>query len=248
LSFAVARGSGAVLALTDEQFEAIIVEAFARWMNVDCGGGLRPGFEIRSAGLVQAPAAFFCETEPLLNVGVWWLSDQWHDDESGDALGSTRSVFARETGELLDADVVLNAERIQREYPPSQWHDALLPVATHEAGHFLGLAHSADTGSVMQAFQGGDQLLQQRLGPDDEAAICALYPPRAESYRCAEPGVADAMLDERACAAMAHVPASAPASCSLAPRRASAWGVGVWVCLSLSVWVARRRLFPGVST
>src|SRR5262249_15492160 len=53
----------------------------------------------------------------------------------------------------------------------------LLSVLTHEAGHFLGLAHSADADATMfSEYKMGSTGLRD-LSPDDVKAICAAYPP-----------------------------------------------------------------------
>src|ERR1019366_8185381 len=46
-------------------------------------------------------------------------------------------------------------------------------ILTHEAGHFLGLAHTADTSAVMYASYSPGATV---LTPDDVAGICSIYP------------------------------------------------------------------------
>ena len=50
LSFGVARGAGQALEFSDDEFEAIVMEAFGAWKTADCGEGRGPGFEVRSVG------------------------------------------------------------------------------------------------------------------------------------------------------------------------------------------------------
>jgi MYXO-CTERM domain-containing protein len=52
----------------------------------------------------------------------------------------------------------------------------LQAILTHEAGHFLGLAHSVDTSAIMYAFYSPGSI---HLTPDDVAGICTIYPPLA---------------------------------------------------------------------
>src|SRR5699024_8045977 len=49
----------------------------------------------------------------------------------------------------------------------------LVTVAIHELGHSLGLEHSPEVGSIMNAFYNGSQRF---LGTDDLLAIAQLYP------------------------------------------------------------------------
>ncbi len=56
---------------------------------------------------------------------------------------------------------------------PNGYYD-LASILTHEAGHFLGLAHSAETSAVMYAHYHPGQNV---LTPDDVGGICSIYPP-----------------------------------------------------------------------
>ena len=99
-------------------------------------------------------------------------------------------------------------------------------VVTHEAGHFLGLAHTPDTAAVMYAGGEPGRTLQRELKADDLAAVCAAYP--ADGTRAVDPSVdASGSLTATACdpippnglvTACASNPS--PAACAFgAPRR-----------------------------
>lgn len=54
----------------------------------------------------------------------------------------------------------------------------LQSIATHEAGHWVGLDHSTASGSTMNAYYRGGESGRNLVG-DDEAGVCALYPREA---------------------------------------------------------------------
>jgi hypothetical protein len=195
LSFAIDEGSGEPLGLSDAEMNDIVTEAFAAWQAVECPGGGNPNFQIESAGTVAASGIFFCEEETL-NASVWTLESDW--DYEASALGYTTTTFVVDTGEVFDADVELNLMSIAG-MPFLDVTPAVLSIATHEAGHFLGLAHSDVPSAVMAASY--SNLSPRPLTDDDIAGICELYPPDGERLRCSTPGISAAATDEEACEA-----------------------------------------------
>jgi hypothetical protein len=85
---------------------------------------------------------------------------------------------------------------------PSDGYD-YLSIMTHEAGHFLGLAHSADEDATMFARYLPGRTKMRDLMRDDVEGICAVYPPTG--IRNVDPSI-DAGV----------IPAS---ECDPAPRR-----------------------------
>ena len=49
-------------------------------------------------------------------------------------------------------------------------------TVTHEAGHFIGLAHSAVAGATMNATTAPRETTKRDLAPDDVQGVCAIYP------------------------------------------------------------------------
>lgn len=242
LSFAVAAGSGDVLGLDDERFEELVQEAFERWQSVDCGAGSEPRLQVQSAGVVETTEPVYCGL-PELNLSVWFLQTQWPNEYESNALGYTTSTYAKDDAEVFDADVEINVQKLVDDgLTGPNVEDVLLSIITHEAGHFLGLGHSDDPGSVMAASYSPRDLLSRPLTQDDVDGICAIYPP-GKDFECSEPGVSEAALDEAACQQAIDDTSATDAGCNLTPKSTSRHPFTPLSLLSLLSLLAAAVLF-----
>jgi hypothetical protein len=252
LSFAVSGRAARTLGVSAEEFHDIVQEAFERWQSVDCGEGT-PGVFVQSAGIVDADEPYYCE-EPTLNAGVWFLSEDWQLD--ADALGNTNAVFSEKSGFIFDADVQLHVAKVAADVPEGEFEQALLSIATHEAGHVLGLAHSSNDEAIMAEQYATNELVDRDFAQDDIDGICALWPPARIPAACPKPGVSDAALSEAACVDAMSPPATPdendadevlpePTSCAMvaraASRRASLTGALVFAAATFAGMSRRHR-------
>ena len=173
-----------------ESATVLMREAFAVWENARCGAaGKKPGIVVSDA---FGPAV--CKT-PQYNMHsgnanvVIFRDDAWPYTGVGRELAATW-LTVDSHGEIYDADIEINATGPLSVPTPEglalgvivDQHD-LFSIMVHEAGHFLGLDHSRVDGSVMQA-ELASGVARTALSADDEAAICAVYPPQTEPASC----------------------------------------------------------------
>src|SRR6202042_1897443 len=112
---------------------------------------------------------------------IIFRDEGWPYEDSANAIGYTtltvyeQSVDGHVAGEILGADIEVNSANytiVADGTPPGGAYD-LASILTHESGHFLGMAHSADTSAVMYALYHPQSTV---LTPDDVAGICSIYP------------------------------------------------------------------------
>lgn len=240
LTFGVSGVNTKSLGLSPDEFEAIVEDSFKVWEGVKCSNGKHPGLKVQSVGEVETNGDFFCEEEPRANLSVWSLVTRW--ERSSNALGYTSSTHNRKDGEVFDADVELNLNKIANETAPEDYAVVLGKIVTHEAGHFLGLAHSQDEEAVMYASYDTFDLFTRELNQDDIDGICDLYPPD-DDLKCSEPGYVEAALNQDACdeAALAQDNAQEQSGCTVAAAPAGRSGPLSWFGVAVGLGVALRR-------
>jgi hypothetical protein len=162
--------------------DATLNAAFAAWLAVDCGGG-PPAIEVLDLGAVACAKIEYNQHAGNANTLIF-RDDTWpHTSESGvgsaDTLALTTVTYDVEKGDIYDADIEVNSvlpNTFSTTDAPGPTDIDLLSVLTHEVGHFLGLAHSADVSTMFPDYTKGTIDIRT-LQPDDQGAICTAYPP-----------------------------------------------------------------------
>ena len=194
-------------------------QAFAQWANARCEGG-PPNVTAFDDGPVDAAAvAAACTSTPCdpTMPGAYHLivfrDDGWAYDDPTNTLALTTVTYGIDSAVLFNAEIEINSHdhTLTTQEPPPPGAFDLQTILTHEAGHFLGLAHATSDTSVMYAYYGHDS---RELMADDVAGLCSAYPPRTL------PG---------------------DISCRLVPARSGARPVIMGAALLALAWVRRRR-------
>jgi hypothetical protein len=214
--------------LVNEEARAAVRDAFFRWTDVVCPTGRTSLRFIEGEELdVDKPLSPDGEAkESLSPFGIYFRDGGWpHPQRNGDgALALTTLSAGADSGRITYADIEINSGERPLSTTESGAGIDLQTIVIHEVGHYIGLAHSRVPNAIMNAglCETGDRCTRdkvaaRRLGDDDRAAVCALYPPGAPPPSSEDSG-----------------------GCSFA--RAGAGGAWCPYALAALVWRARRRL------
>ena len=162
--------------------------AFAAWNSAPCIGG-SPTVQAYDIGpLDVAPDSGDCTTSSTCNAVthdiIVFRDSGWPYDDPVNTLALTTVTYGVNDGEIFEAYTEVNTAQhaVTAEEPPTGGAFDLQAILTHEAGHFLGLAHATDTHSIMYAFYQAGAI---NLTPDDVDAICTAYEPTPSGGSCA---------------------------------------------------------------
>jgi hypothetical protein len=157
--------------------DSIAQSAFAKWSAASCGSGA-PSIQAQDEGAVACDRVQYSETGPNQHT-IMFRDANWPHSDQYNTLALTTVTFDTDTGEILDADMEINTAQhliVTKTPVPSGSYD-LESIITHEAGHFLGLAHSPDDSAVMYwQYKPGSTTLTA----DDVGGVCSIYLPNGD--------------------------------------------------------------------
>jgi hypothetical protein len=162
--------------------------AFSQWNDAACIGG-SPGVQAYDVGLLDFdPDGGTCrisnQCEPATQDVIYFRDTGWEHGNDNITIALTTVSYGTQDGTIFEAYTEVNSQNFQlivQEPPPPNLAANVIDlqsVLTHEAGHFLGLAHSPDTSAVMYyEYHPGSVTLTA----DDLSGICAMYPQKPAS-------------------------------------------------------------------
>lgn len=121
--------------------------------------------------------------------------DCWSQEYPAGIIALTTTTYNKDTGQLFDADVELNAGDFFFTAddglicPDSIGQASCIAydvqnTMTHEVGHVLGLAHSPDGSSTMYASAPWGETSKRHLDDGSTSFVCNAYPKGAASRDC----------------------------------------------------------------
>ncbi len=156
--------------------------AFGAWKNASCDKGTPSVEGVDDGPITSVPDAGDCTTslscDPETHDVIVFDDTVWPYDDPVNTIALTTVSYGVDDGRIFEAKTEVNSKEqdLTTEEPPPAGSSAydLQAVLTHEAGHFLGLAHATETTSIMYAYYQPGAI---HLMPDDANGICTVYPP-----------------------------------------------------------------------
>lgn len=175
--------------LQGDERKQLVQSAFATWSAPTC-----TDIKFNYRGTTQMGAAFD-DTNLMNNQNVILAAANPNDlamFDSADELAKTIVTYVNDTGQIVDADMMLNGlnrpfaevtdpNLCAMQRPPP--YD-LLETITHEAGHFIGFDHSPDPESTMYATAQPCETKKRDLTADDILGLCTVYPAMKPNGQC----------------------------------------------------------------
>jgi hypothetical protein len=158
----------------------VITQSFQSWQSV-AAVSLRQGSNIsgKKFNTLDGINLITTNTSPTdLPVGALAVTFPFSFKNGGPGFVDGRGRPILYPGQILEADMAFNSsfQFSTNTASVSNLID-LQSVATHEAGHFLGLDHATNVSSTMYWATGYGSIYQRNLSADDIAGISMLYPP-----------------------------------------------------------------------
>jgi MYXO-CTERM domain-containing protein len=174
--------------MTEAEIRDAFQKSFDAWRAIDCGDGPSPFYVEQAGGFIRDAESEFVFDRSNDSIVSARTREEWAAAEhDANALALTLLWHDADTGEILDVDMELNtgAGRFTDCEKRSCGRDTmdLRNTVTHEAGHLLGLGHSAEPkcqGCTMLLDAPDGETAKRSLENDDIDGYCSLGLPQFE--------------------------------------------------------------------
>jgi hypothetical protein len=164
------------LGIAGTEARAALETAVASWMDVVCEGGAPPELELVVEGTrANAKPGF---TPGAININsISFVDTDWTGPKG--AAATTRATVDKQTGEIVDVDILINSGEFAIAIAPGPDEMSLVGILAHEVGHLIGLDHSNVRDATMrdgaETTTAAQTVELESLAPDDVAGVCAVY-------------------------------------------------------------------------
>jgi hypothetical protein len=176
VGFSLQKADGKTI--TAANLGSVFGKAAAAWSSVSCPGGGKPSIELKQLASSTVDTVEYRSDGSNVNLVVM-RDAQWPYPAGSESLALTTLAFAADTGEIFDADIEINTAgntfATSDPVAPDAWD--LQTILTHQVGHLLGFAHSAESTSPMFATGTTGSTDGRTLKADDIAGVCEVYAP-----------------------------------------------------------------------
>jgi hypothetical protein len=187
------NANSSILGGTDRR--ALVAQCFATWSNNAC-----TDLDFVDEGYTSEGASFNAD-DPYNQENVIKTIESSSDPDyamlpDGSLLALTLTSFSRTTGEIFDADIMVNA--VQFTFIDVTDEAACLAMGgkrpydlrntlTHEMGHFIGFDHDPDPESTMFASAQPCETKKRDLTAADLNGLCTIYSSGQPPHTCEPP-------------------------------------------------------------
>ncbi len=232
--------------LSTEAQRALVAQSFRVWSANNC-----TDLTFEDFGYTDQESGFDPNRGDNQNI-IAVVEDQTTLDatfDSPELLAITLTAFSRTTGEIFDADVLVNGVRFRfAEVTDRASCLTMIPLPydfrntlVHELGHFIGFDHPPEEDSTMFASATPCETKKRDLTADDIRGICDVYGAAQPTKTCAPPADYNAGPGNPSRFRNQCDPGSggdSPCSCSSTRRDGSPF----FVAMLLGVLLLRRRI------
>lgn len=228
--------------LAGEERRLLVAQSFSVWSEPSC-----TDITFEDFGYTDQEPGFNPERDDNKNL-IISIEDERRAGElfTGGELAITMTAFNKATGEIFDADIMIN----NATFPFADVSDVegckamdpmpydLRNTLIHEIGHFIGFEHDSNPESTMFLSAPECEIKKRDLTQDNILGVCQVYPSLQPTMTCAPPPTYDGQDVSRFRAQCDQQILKSGCNCTAPPKA----GASVWWLLGLLAPLSLRRI------